>query len=233
MRKAFSVDGWHKFCLKVAAGRNDTETPICRFVFDEFLLLLSKNSFIMKKAILCFVAAASLWMQPLMASSSHEGGEKNHKKEMQSPGGQASLGEAGPSAGMPTAVQADAGVTTTAASTSTEVVRIEDHATDTKVVAKSHHKTQPLKVLREARQHEGGGPTFGILSLVLGLLGFIFGWVLWPVGLLFAVLAIVFGAIGMSGGRRGKGMAIAGLIFGILTIVLPVLIVALIIAAFA
>jgi hypothetical protein len=86
---------------------------------------------------------------------------------------------------------------------------------------------------RIAKKQDGGSSILGVLALVFGLLGFLLGWLIWPIGLLFAIAAIILGAIGMGGGRPGKGMAIVGLIFGILTIVLPVLIIALLIAAFA
>ncbi len=103
---------------------------------------------------------------------------------------------------------------------------------ETKVKTLKHKRT---KVKRERSKkprgkHAGGG-ILGLLAFVFGLLGFLFGWFLWPVGLLFGLTAIVLGALGLGGERRG--LALAGLILGILTIVLPVLIVALLIAAFA
>ena len=56
---------------------------------------------------------------------------------------------------------------------------------------------------------------FSIASLVLGIIGF---------AGIFAVLAIIFGAIGIhrakTSGAGGKGMAITGLVLGILWIVL-------------
>lgn len=60
------------------------------------------------------------------------------------------------------------------------------------------------------------GPGFGITALCCGVLG-------------FGILAVIFGAIGMHRNERLKGMAIAGLVLGILWTLfsLTVLIVAL------
>jgi hypothetical protein len=52
----------------------------------------------------------------------------------------------------------------------------------------------------------------GTAALVLGILSFLCGWIL-------GLLAIIFGAIGIARANRGeatnKGMAVAGLILGI------------------
>ncbi len=79
------------------------------------------------------------------------------------------------------------------------------------------------------------GKTFGIIALLCGILG-LFAWILLgalPYGLYYLpVAAIVFGIIGLIV-DESKGMAIAGLIFGIFDIVfilfiLPMLLVFLI-----
>ncbi len=80
------------------------------------------------------------------------------------------------------------------------------------------------------------GKVFGILGLICGILGF-FGWLLFaliPIVLPYSAFylpgaAIIFGIIGIIA-EESKGMAIAGLILGILGIVffifiLPLLIV--------
>lgn len=78
---------------------------------------------------------------------------------------------------------------------------------------------------RPRRRRSGGGgsdnPVFGILSLVAGILGIvmacccgIFGWLAIP----FDLAAIVLGIIGMKK-NSGKGMALAGLICGIVALV--------------
>ena len=80
------------------------------------------------------------------------------------------------------------------------------------------------------------GKVFGILGLIFGILGF-FGWLLFaliPIVLPYSAFylpgaAIIFGIIGIIA-EESKGMAIAGLILGILGIVffifiLPLLIV--------
>ena len=69
---------------------------------------------------------------------------------------------------------------------------------------------------------EPGGPIFGILSLVFGILG----WVTLP--LLFGLAAIVLGFIGLH--KEMNGLAIAGLILGSLLIIIMVLVVAVLLA---
>jgi hypothetical protein len=69
---------------------------------------------------------------------------------------------------------------------------------------------------------EPGGPIFGILSLVFGILG----WVTLP--LLFGLAAIVLGIIGLR--KEMNGLAIAGLILGSLLLIIMVLVVAVLLA---
>jgi len=66
------------------------------------------------------------------------------------------------------------------------------------------------------------GPIFGILSFIFGLLG----WVTFP--LLFGLAAIVLGIIGLK--RELNGLAIAGLILGVLLLIIMVLVVAVLLA---
>lgn len=89
------------------------------------------------------------------------------------------------------------------------------------------HKVKRERPGKEKRSHDSGG-TLGILALVFGILGFVLAWIFFPVGLLLAIAAIVLGAIGMGGEKRG--MALGGLIMGILTILIPVLLIGLIFA---
>lgn len=102
-------------------------------------------------------------------------------------------------------------------------------STRDKTVKAKRERQKRQRAEKPSRTHDGSG-ILGILALVFGLLGFLLGWFFWPIGILFGLTAIILGAIGLGGEQRG--MALVGLIFGILTIVLPVLIVALIIAAF-
>ena len=55
----------------------------------------------------------------------------------------------------------------------------------------------------------------GIASLVFGILAFLFFCLPW-VGIVFAILAIVFGGIAIKTGNY-KGLGIAGLVLGILS----------------
>jgi uncharacterized membrane protein len=70
---------------------------------------------------------------------------------------------------------------------------------------------------------------FAVSALVLGILSVVLLWV--PVvGMLLAVLAIIFGAIGHSKYRRypnieGRGMSITGVVLGIVSIVIYVIII--------
>ena len=61
----------------------------------------------------------------------------------------------------------------------------------------------------------GGGPGFGIAALCCGILGFFF------LPFLLGPCAIVFGALGLR--NSGRGMAIAGLILGIIQVLIVLL----------
>lgn len=96
---------------------------------------------------------------------------------------------------------------------------------DIKTFRKEYHKTKKEVITslslnipgkkemiesNSALKHVGSG--FSIASFVLGIIGFIIQ------GYVCGVLAIVFGIIGLVRGRR-KGLAVFGLIFGILDII--------------
>ncbi len=70
-------------------------------------------------------------------------------------------------------------------------------------------------------------PTNGLAtaSLVLGILGIALFWFL---GFIMSILAIVFGGVGLDRARAGgpgKGSAMAGLILGIIGLLLPLLLI--------
>ena len=69
----------------------------------------------------------------------------------------------------------------------------------------------------------GGGPGMGIAALCCGILGFFF------LPFLLGPLAIIFGALGLK--NRGRGMAIAGLVLGIIQVLLVVIVLLLVGAA--
>mgnify|MGYP001492693923 CR=1 FL=1 len=62
-----------------------------------------------------------------------------------------------------------------------------------------------------------GGPGFGIAALVCGIIGFfVLPFILGP-------LAIIFGALGLK--NRGRGMAITGMILGMLQVLMVVVLI--------
>jgi hypothetical protein len=66
-----------------------------------------------------------------------------------------------------------------------------------------------------------------VTALVLGIIGAVLFW-LPIVGWILAILAIIFGGVGIARANRGasgKGMAIAGLVLGIASIALYVIVV--------
>ena len=71
----------------------------------------------------------------------------------------------------------------------------------------------------------GSGPGMGIAALCCGILGFFF----LPFLYLFGPLAIIFGVLGLK--NRGRGMAIAGLVLGIIQVLLVVIVLLLFSAA--
>ena len=80
------------------------------------------------------------------------------------------------------------------------------------------------------------GNGYAVTALVLGLVSLFLSWfpgVDWVLG----ALAIIFGAVGISTARRrggaGRGMAIAGLVLGVVTAVLGIIFWAVIYAGFA
>jgi hypothetical protein len=71
---------------------------------------------------------------------------------------------------------------------------------------------------------------FGTASLVLGILGIILSILFAPVGIVLDILAIVFAALGIRRARRGeatnRGIAIGGLVTGIIGLIIGIIIVA-------
>ncbi|MGO8687118.1 MAG: DUF4190 domain-containing protein [Candidatus Dormibacteria bacterium] len=72
-------------------------------------------------------------------------------------------------------------------------------------------------------QQTGNG--VALTSMVLGLVGVVLSWL--PIfDFVFAVLAIVFGTLGISSADRrggaGKGMAVAGVVLGVVTLAISI-----------
>ena len=76
--------------------------------------------------------------------------------------------------------------------------------------------------------------TNGIIALIFGILGLCCAWAI-PipfVGLIFPIIAIIFGAIGIKK-DDSHGMAIAGLVLGIIALVCVILAITLLVALLA
>jgi hypothetical protein len=192
----------------------------------------------MKRCILSIMVLTMICSQTLIASSTIEGGEKHKHKDMGGPSTQADLGEKPLDSQMEmqaaTAIhsEVESAAQDAAATTVTNVIHDRDVAPQAgKKFEAPAKKVKPMKMLREAKQQNGGGSVIGILALVFGILGFLLAFLLWPVGLLFGITAIVLGAVGI-GTDRGQVMSIVGLVLGILTLLIPVLVVALLLAVF-
>jgi uncharacterized protein DUF4190 len=72
------------------------------------------------------------------------------------------------------------------------------------------------------------GNSFAVAALVLGILAIVLSWTVW-LGVLLGILAIIFGVLGISRanneGAPNKGMAVAGLVTGIIGLIFSILLV--------
>jgi hypothetical protein len=77
---------------------------------------------------------------------------------------------------------------------------------------------------KSAAKSSSGSPVFGIISLVTGVLGFLGCW-FYYFGLLFSIAGVVFGIISLKKGETPKVLAILGIVFGgiVLLLVLSLL----------
>ena len=70
--------------------------------------------------------------------------------------------------------------------------------------------------------------------MVLGIVALLVSWLTWP-SWIFAILGIIFGALGISKankiGGKGKGMAIAGLVCSIVAVIISIVVLFLVIRA--
>lgn len=75
----------------------------------------------------------------------------------------------------------------------------------------SHDESTTAEVLNEDK------PSLSIAAMVLGIVSLVF-WANWAISIICAILALVFGIIRMKK-PAGKGMAIAGFVTGLITLV--------------
>jgi hypothetical protein len=101
------------------------------------------------------------------------------------------------------------------------------------VISKKEQRRETISTLKRLMAWEGNGHHQGhhsssgwegIVALVCGILGVFTGYL--------AIPAIIFGAIGMGKGHRNSGLALAGFILGIVTVVIYAVVILLLAAAF-
>jgi len=71
-----------------------------------------------------------------------------------------------------------------------------------------------------------GSPGFGIASMVCGIVALVTACCIPYVPIILALVGVVLGGVGLRGNRRGKGMAIAGLVTSIIALVPTVIVIA-------
>jgi hypothetical protein len=86
---------------------------------------------------------------------------------------------------------------------------LKDGITETRFAANENYS--PAAPSAPATQQKGGG--FGIASFTCGVVGLLVA------GIPLGIAAIVFGVLGMSGDRPLKGLAIAGMIIGMVDVI--------------
>ncbi len=84
---------------------------------------------------------------------------------------------------------------------------------------------RPGRRPRFSRGYDPGQPGFSMTSMILGITSVPMTLCCWPIGVPIAILAIIFGLLGMNKG--GKNMGVAGLILGAVSLLLLILVLAL------
>lgn len=64
-----------------------------------------------------------------------------------------------------------------------------------------------------------GGAGLGIASMVLGIVALVLSCCFYYISIPCAIISIIFSAVSMKGNRAGKGMAIAGLVCSIISLI--------------
>lgn len=94
---------------------------------------------------------------------------------------------------------------------------------DSKSLLKSQKKKEK-KIRRFLKRFAAGDVHWSnIVSLCTGILGFILSFLGW--GLLLSIGGLVFGIIGVSGDKGGKGMGIAGIILGSIGFIISIIVI--------
>lgn len=75
-------------------------------------------------------------------------------------------------------------------------------------------------------EQTGGGAGLSIASMVLGIVALVLSCCFYYISIPCAIIGIILGAVSIKGNHAGKGMAIAGLVCSIISIVPAVVIIA-------
>ncbi len=79
--------------------------------------------------------------------------------------------------------------------------------------------TPPVSPSYGAQLTPEKGPGFGIASMVCGIVALVISCCIPWVPIILGLVGVVLGAVGLRGNRRGRGMAIAGLVTSIIALV--------------
>lgn len=77
--------------------------------------------------------------------------------------------------------------------------------------------------MQQMPQQPQGSSGMAVGSMVLGIISILVVCFIWPVGLILGIIGLILGAVALKKQTPGKGMAIAGLVCSIITVVLTVL----------
>ncbi len=71
----------------------------------------------------------------------------------------------------------------------------------------------------------GGSPGLGIASMVCGIIALVFSCCLYYISIPLSIIAVILGGVAIAKKNNGKGMAVAGLVTGIIALVPAILVI--------